>query len=151
MRRVRVIAVSNVDNKTKRNSKCHGEILSEIAHELRHYLTLDPMAVLVREENLYNIGKSGKTVHILNKVIGVAELYGWALGNRQFEEIHPNTVKKILTNNADAEKDEVAAALEPYVGKIPYACDDESDAVAIGVAWLLQQGMLGEEGDNNDN
>lgn len=100
------------------------------------------MAVLVREQALANIGTSGKTVQVLNKVVGVADLYGWAFGGRQFQEVHPNTAKKLLTGDANADKDVVAAALEPFVGRISYACDDESDAVAVGIAWLIQKGLI---------
>ena len=41
-----------------------------------------------------------------------------------------------------AEKQQVADALEAYVGKQEYACDDESDAVAVGIAWLIQKNMI---------
>lgn len=102
------------------------------------------MAVLVREEALRKSGTaaSGKVLSILNKVVGVADLYAWAFGGREFIEIPPQTVKKAVTDNANAEKEDVAAALEQFVGKQEYACDDESDAVAVGVAWLIQQGMI---------
>ena len=46
-------------------------------------------------------------------------------------------VKKLLTGSGKASKDEVAAALEKYIVKQDYATDDESDAVAIGIAWLI--------------
>lgn len=49
-----------------------------------------------------------------------------------------------MANDPNAEKDAVAAALEQFVGPMTYACDDESDAVAVGVAWLLQQGKIAD-------
>ena len=135
-----------MDNKTTSagKHKCHGEVLSNIAAELRRLMTTSPMAVLVREEALRKSGTaaSGKVLSILNKVVGVADLYAWAFGGREFVEIPPQTVKKAVTDDANAEKEVVAAALEQFVGKHDYACDDESDAVAVGIAWLLQQGML---------
>ena len=75
-------------------------------------------------------------------MVGVSDLYAWALGHRKFTEIPPQTVKKAVTNNAKAEKEEVANALEQFVGKHDYACDDESDAVAVGIAHLIEQGMI---------
>ena len=57
-----------------------------------------------------------------------------------FEELAPSTVKSIVAGNKDATKEEVAAALEKYVGKQEYDVDDLSDAVATGVAWLIQKG-----------
>lgn len=66
-------------------------------------------------------------------------MYGWASGNREFQEVSPRTVKRLITGNANAEKEEVAQGLEKYVGKLEYACDDMSDAVAVGIAWLIQK------------
>lgn len=132
--------MSNVDNKS--THKHHGEILLEIAREMRRYLTLNPVAVVVREEALANISTSARTIQVLHKVVGVSDLYAWSFGGREFEEISPKTVKKLVANDPNAEKDAVAAALEQFVGPQTYACDDESDAVAVGVAWLLQRGMI---------
>ena len=47
-----------------------------------------------------------------------------------------------MAGSSTAEKEEVAAALEQFVGKREYACDDESDAVAVGIAWLIQNNFL---------
>lgn len=81
-------------------------------------------------------------IEVLHKVVGVADLYAWGLGGREFLEIHPKTIKKLVANDQLAEKDVVASALAQFVGEREYACDDESDAVAVGVAWLLEQGMI---------
>ena len=51
-------------------------------------------------------------------------------------------MKKLVAGKASASKEEVAAALESYVGKQEYACDDESDAVAVGIAWLISGGFI---------
>ena len=106
---------------------------------------------LVREQALsivtgYNANKAKyynpSTIKILHEVVGISDLYAWGFGKRQFEEIGPKMVKKYVAGDSSAEKEEVAAALEQFVGKREYACDDESDAVAVGVAWLIQQGMI---------
>ena len=104
-----VVKTSYVNNKYAR--KCHGEILGEIAHELHCYMKEYPEAVLIREEALYASTKgTAKTVAILHKVVGVSDLYAWASGNREFYDISPLTIKKLITGNAKAEKEEVAAA-----------------------------------------
>lgn len=135
-----------MDNKTTAagKHKCHGEVLSNIATEMHRLFSSYPDATLVREEALRKSGTaaSGKVLSILNKVVGVSDLYAWAYGNREFLEIPPQTVKKAVTNDANAEKDVVAACLEQFVGKHEYACDDESDAVAVGVAWLIHNNMI---------
>lgn len=81
-------------------------------------------------------------IEVLHKVVGVADLYAWGFGAREFKEIHPKTIKKIVANDQLAEKDVVAQSLAQFVGEREYACDDESDAVAVGIAWLISQGML---------
>lgn len=91
---------------------------------------------------MLNIATSGKTVQVLSKVVGVSDLYAWGFGNKEFLDINPKTVKKLVTGNDNAEKEEVAKSLEQFVGKHDYACDDESDAVAVGIAHLIQQGMI---------
>ena len=91
---------------------------------------------------MLNIATSGKTVQVLSKVVGVSDLYAWGFGGKEFEDISPKTVKKLVANNDNAEKEEVANALEQFVGKRDYACDDESDAVAVGIAWLIRHGMI---------
>ena len=33
-------------------------------------------------------------------------------------------------------------SLVQFVGEYNYECDDESDAVAVGIAWLIDNGMI---------
>lgn len=105
---------------------------------------LSPLSVIVREQALDKQGgpRNSRVIEVLHKVVGVSDLYAWGLGGREFEEIHPKTVKKLVANDQLAEKEVVAEALKQFVGEHEYACDDESDAVAVGVAWLLSEGML---------
>lgn len=105
---------------------------------------LSPTAELVREQALDKQGgpRNSRVIEVLHKVVGVADLYAWSLGGRVFDEVHPKTIKKLVANDQLAEKDVVAKSLAQFVGEQDYACDDESDAVAVGIAWLLQQGML---------
>lgn len=105
---------------------------------------LNPMAVIVREQALDKQGgpRNSRVIEVLHKVVGVSDLYAWGLGGRIFDEIHPKTIKKLVANDQLAEKNAVAAALTQFVGEREYACDDESDAVAVGIAWLLKHDMI---------
>ena len=102
------------------------------------------MAVVVREKALdMQAGpRKSRVIEVLHKVVGVADLYAWGFGGRVFDEIPPQDVKLYVTNDRLAEKDMVASCLPKFVGEREYACDDESDAVAVGVAWLLKEGLL---------
>ena len=75
-------------------------------------------------------------------MVGISDLYAFSLGGREFDEVDPKRVKSCVANDHTAEKDVVAAALAQFVGERDYACDDESDAVAVGVAWLIVQQMI---------
>ena len=60
---------------------------------------------------MYNVaGGTVKTVAVLHKVVGVSDLYGWATGNKEFEELSPTTIKRLVAGNKSASKEEVAAA-----------------------------------------
>lgn len=68
------------------------------------------------------------------KVVGVADLAAWQTRQGIFHEIPPTIVKKMITGKGNASKEEVAAGLVRFVGEREYASDDQSDAVAVGVA-----------------
>lgn len=114
--------------------KCHGQILAEI-YDLITELSVD-VAVFVREKGF---SRFSHETQALFKVVGVADLVAWKTSRTEFVEIAPTTVKKLLTGSGKATKEEVAAALLRYVGQQQYKTDDESDAVAVGIAWLKSQ------------
>lgn len=117
--------------------KCHGQILAEI-YDLITELAVD-VAVFVREKGF---SRFPHETQALFKVVGVADLAAWRTCRTEFVEIAPTTVKKLLTGSGKASKQEVAAALERYVGKQTYTTDDESDAIAVGIAWLKRQKII---------
>lgn len=137
---IEVVHKSNVDN--KRAKKSHGQMLSEIAKELRSYLTKESPLVLVREQGFF---KFPAETQVLCKVVGITDLYAWASNKAEFFEITPKSVKKSVVGKADATKSDVAEAQKLYVGEQKYACDDESDAVAVGVAWQIQNEYIDQK------
>lgn len=114
----------------------------DIAKELSRYIKANPGSILVREKALDVISRSAKTVEVLHKVVGMSDLYAWWLEKTEFEEVPVKTVKSLVANDKDAGKDAVAASLDQFVGRREYARDDESDAVAVGIAWLIQRGLI---------
>ena len=75
------------------------------------------------------------------KMAGMADWLIWHSSQKQWHEITPNAVKRLVAGNGKAEKEEVAACLEGYIGKHEYRFDDESDAAAVAVAFLIQCGL----------
>lgn len=150
-RKVKLLYKSNVNNKTttKGKTKTHARKLMDIANEMKHIMLLFPFAYPVQEDALGMMtvigGKnlfSAKTVQSLARVVGLSEYLALSMGHGEFEKIPPKNVKKAVTGSSTAEKEEVAAALAQFVGEQDYACDDESDAVAVGIAWLIQNNYL---------
>lgn len=58
----------------------------------------------------------------------------------------PSKVKLIVCGSGKADKTEVAEAVRKLTGfKGEFACDDESDAVAVGLAYLIEKGVIRSE------
>ena len=57
---------------------------------------------------------------------------------KEFIEYAPSTIKKTLTGSGKAGKDKVAAAVTEFTGIDHFEYDDESDACAVGITWLLK-------------
>ncbi len=126
--------------------KCHGQILGEI-YNLIIELAVD-VAVFVREKGF---SRFPHETQALFKVVGIADLAVWKAYGTEFVEITPTTVKKLLTGSGKASKDEVAAALEKYIGEQSFEADDESDAAAVGIAWLIRNSYIQAEEGREQN
>ena len=149
-RSVKLLYKNNVNNKiTSRKTGTHAQKLKAIADELRYILLMFPYAYPVQEDalgmmtvlggkNLY----SAKTVQALAQVVGMVDYLVLDMGHGEFDKIPPKMVKKLVAGSSVAEKEDVAKALPNFVGEQDYACDDESDAVAVGIAWLIQNNFL---------
>ena len=149
-RAVKLLYKSHVDNKSsKHKADTHAQKLRRVADELKHILLMFPYAYPVQEDalgmmtvlggkNLY----SAKTVQALAQVVGVVDYLTYDMGHGEFDKIPPKMVKKLVAGNSSAEKEDVAKALASFVGDQTYACDDESDAVAVGIAWLIDHNYI---------
>lgn len=100
--------------------------------------------VLVRERGF---SRFRNETQALFKIVGITDLVAWQTKELVFDEIAPKSVKKVVAGSGDASKDEVAAALTWFVGEQEYECDDESDSVAVGIAWLILNGYIMGEND----
>ena len=81
-----------------------------------------------------------RDVDRLLRVAGVADLALYNMKRANFYDIYPSSVKKIIGGSGSAQKEAVARGLEMYVGPQEYATNDESDAVGVGVAYLVKEG-----------
>ena len=83
------------------------------------------------------------------KVVGIMDWFLYRL-SLDWSEIYPVTVKKCITGSGKATKEEVAKALDKWLPNMQYATDDESDAAAVAISFLIQQGVLKVEEPDND-
>lgn len=137
-RTVSIDRTSYVDN--HKAGMSHGQKLRATANEIRSYLDQHP-DICVRQTALSS-GPNIKTCLTLSKVVGVSDYLAEIFLHIDFKQIFPTTIKRLLTGDCNAKKDDVATSLKRWVGEHEYRVDDESDAVAVGVAWLVHEGML---------
>ena len=102
-------------------------------------LLLDPEATVVREKAFSKFHRETQTLH---KVVGVTDMLLWQSREITFLELTPTQIKKAIADHIRAEKEKVAAGLTRYLGDQSYTTDDESDAAAVAVAFLLIEGYL---------
>ena len=135
---------SSVDN--KKNKKKHGEILAEIITHLGDFCqNIDKMIpIYFVREKAFNSRGAQSEIGIF-EVVGITNLYLHSVYGKEWSEIYPVSVKKIITGTAKAEKKDVETSLNKYLPPIEFANDDESDAAAVAVSWILQQSAKEEE------
>ena len=132
------VKLFSLDNKAK--NKTHGQILTEIydvfynnvikeTNTATWFYVREKMVMLVKVPSERDVAK----------VVGLMD---FMLGDKEWNEIYPTTVKKLITGSGKAQKTEVAIELSKYIGTQNYKCDDESDAAAVAVAWLIQQEQI---------
>ncbi len=141
--RVKIVATCFVNNK-KHSKKSHAYRLNNIAVELDRILKTYPITHVVREKGF---SKFAKATQAIFKVVGISDLTLYRNGvEKDIEEIPPTTVKKTIAGHGGAEKSEVAEGVRQYLideqKDIVFKTDDESDAVAVGVTYALQNKLI---------
>lgn len=87
----------------------------------------------------------------LLRVGGATDVALYKAKGEVFYDLTPTSIKKIITGNGKASKQGVAKTLELYVGEQNYETDDESDAVAAAVAYLIKEGYIDDKRDPLSN
>lgn len=131
-------AAVSVDNKA--NQKSHGQLLDEIMKAFAFFMPDDGVPIYFVREKAFNARASQAEIGIY-KVVGVMD---WLLYRLKLDwsEIYPVTVKKCITGSGKATKEDVAKALPQWLPGLEYKTDDESDAAAVAISFLVQNGIL---------
>ena len=92
----------------------------------------------------YSYGSPGQLAD-LGEMNGLFK-YILSANNIPFETITPNEVKKIITGKGNADKDLVQKSVEKFMEKkIVFKGYDESDSVAVGIAYAIKmRGIINE-------
>lgn len=127
----------------KTNAKhSHGRRLCDIEYEIKRLLIEYMPEHIVREKGFSRFPTVTQT---LFKVVGISDKMAYLLADKEVHEIAVTSVKKLVTGNGKASKDEVERAVREtlQIEKPDYfANDDESDAVAVGIAYYRQKGLI---------
>lgn len=140
--KVEVLETCLVDNK-KTKGLSVGAKLYKIHQNIVRLLKKYNPDMVVREKGF---SRFADTTQKLFRVVGVADLALFDHGTtKDMAELSPTTVKKHLTGAGKADKMLVQAALRGYLIPeqrfIQFESDDTSDAVAVGIAQLLKDGV----------
>ena len=134
--------------------KSHGERLEDIDSELEGYLWGYKPTHIVREKGFSRFPAVTQT---LFKVVGVTDLviafYTGCFDEapKEAHEIPVTSVKKLVTGNGKATKEDVAEAVfrrlqientDEYYTKSGKLIDDKTDAMAVGLAYYIEKGLI---------
>ena len=108
--------------------------------EAAHYL-LDEYKpdFIIKESTIARMG----TQHVLLKFAGVMEFLACNEGYDKIIEYAPNTIKKAITGNGKASKEELANTLLDYIDfDLNELIGDETDAIAVVLTHFAKTGTL---------
>jgi crossover junction endodeoxyribonuclease RuvC len=136
----RVIDVSHVATTTKQTHGLRAEVIEAWAVSFihKHSAKFD---VIVREDF---VGRTSKQAHPVYAAWGACDRALNKFGlTFTTPSISQSAVKKAVVGKGKAEKDEVAEAVRKWTGYDgEFAVDDESDAAAIALAYLIREKII---------
>lgn len=138
--------IRRTDNKSGNRAKLpHAERLDRIAKDIVQLFADYPdIDAVVRERGFT---RYANTTQVLFRVVGVSDLKVFeASGISKIDEIPPTTVKRIVGGDGKADKKQVEIGVREHLvdlqKDLEFETDDVSDAVAVGITWLVQHGLL---------
>ena len=116
------------------------------SHELRLKQVYDELDDIIKKHDIKElvieqlfVFKNAKTVIKVAQSLGVIELVG-AHNNLTIYRLTPLQIKQAVTGNGTADKESVQKMIRLELGdRITFKDDDESDAVACGLAYIYSQ------------
>lgn len=139
----KIVDVSHVATNASQPHGLRAEIIESWATLFIAKHSAKPFDAIVREDFVARTSKQGHPVYSAwgscDKALNKFGL------NFTTPAISQSKVKKLVVGKGKAEKAEVEDAVRRWTGyKGEFACDDESDAVAISLAYLIEKGVISE-------
>ena len=120
----------------------HGHRLLMIDDEIRRLIKEYKPSHVVREKGF---SRFPRTTQALFKVVGCSDRTTFEMTGLEVVEIAPTSVKKIVTGDGKSTKKDVEKAVIERL-RIEqdgfFETDDESDAAAVGLAFLIKEGVV---------
>jgi crossover junction endodeoxyribonuclease RuvC len=144
-RKLHIVEIGTIGTK-RYAQRSTGFRLNYIAKEIRELYKKYELDAVVKEQSFSN--SRIKATQQIFKVNGVWELMTHLADKDNFAELTPSTVKKELTGNGRASKEEVADAVLSHFrtimgdSTIKFKNKDESDAVAVLIAYCIKEGLI---------
>lgn len=134
------------DNKSGGTPKLsHAERLDRIAKDIVQIFSDYPdIDAVIREKGF---SRYANTTQVLFRVVGVSDLKVFeASGITKIDEIAPTSVKRLVAGDGKASKKEVEDGVREHLVELQkdlhFMTDDCSDAVAVGISWMIKNGYL---------
>jgi crossover junction endodeoxyribonuclease RuvC len=140
-----IIDVSHVRTDTSQSYGLRAEIVEAWATMFIAKHAPKGFTAIVREDF---VGRTSKQAHPVYSAWGSCDKALNKFGlNFTTPAISQSAVKKAVVGVGKAEKHEVETAVRKWTGYTgDFAKDDESDAAAIGLAYLIREGLIKTEG-----
>ena len=129
---------TSLDN--KKLTKPHGQLMDEIIGHFVKFIPNECIPLYFVREKAFN-ARAAQSEMGIYKVVGMMDWILYRVGD-EWHEIYPVSVKKYITGSGKADKQQVADYLKYYFGQREYENDDESDAAAVGAAFLIENNLM---------
>ncbi len=135
---VRVASVkTNTNNPDAQRYSYIEALATMIAHEYA------PFDKVIREH--FTKGRNKRSTQTVFGAWAAIDIALMKYGYKVDEEITPSSVKKIVTGDGTADKDKVEEYVREWLTlpeEFTFKSDDESDAIAVGLAYLINEGVI---------
>lgn len=121
-----------------KKSLSSGEKLLNIEKFLRKLFAEEKPNTIVVEGTFWN-PREARGYSYVSMAIGVIQLVAWEVLRIEPVKLQPSTVKKLITGNGRAKKEEVADKIKEKFNITDNLADHITDAIAIGFSYVLKQ------------